>query len=116
MKHNSCHFDCFSVRIVPNIRLKTKSWVIKYLNKTTPIQIVATKKTFRKAVSRNLARRRFLNAILQIRSDAFGISRTFVNGEFNILYKIYLNKPIIDIDFEKLIDEVKNWIENRNKN
>jgi len=74
------------------------------------IQIVVIKKIFKKAVVRNLIKRRITNALLENRKLGFEMKRINANQMHN-LYKIYINKPILDIDFDTTMYELKKWME-----
>ena len=100
----------FKVTKICNIKLKTKTWTIKYNDKIMEIQIVVIKKNFKKAAVRNLIKRRITNALLENRKIGFDMERVNANKIYD-LYKIYINKPILDIDFDKIICELKTWLE-----
>ncbi len=100
----------FKVTKICNIKLKTKTWTIKYNDKIAAIQIVVIKKNFKKAAVRNLIKRRITNGLLENRNLGFEMERINANKVYD-LYKIYINKPILDIDFNTIICELKKWLE-----
>ncbi len=95
----------FKVTKLNNIYIKGKTWIIEYNEKSIAIQIVVTKKNFKKATTRNLIKRQIVNAFLYNRSVGFVMNRINANNKY-VLYKVYADKTILNSDFTLISEEV----------
>ncbi len=101
LKPYVCNY--FKANIIANVKLNCKTWVITTNGNQYAVQISCAKKMFKKAVDRNLIKRRIINIFLA--NNIFMAHRIKTNNIYN-LCKIYPSKEILNISFAQIQEKI----------